>query len=61
MHAHVRSSVPSGRVGAARESMFRSNEQFREAVSQREAQDVKELEGKLGRRQELQLLPKRPH
>jgi hypothetical protein len=41
--------------------MFRSNEQFREAVSQREAQDVKELEGKLGRRQELQLLPKRPH
>lgn len=43
-------SVPSGRVGAQREAVFRSNDQFREAVAQREMQDITELEGKLQRK-----------
>jgi hypothetical protein len=37
-------------VGAAREAVFRSNDQFREAVVQREMQDITELEGKLQRK-----------
>jgi hypothetical protein len=37
-------------VGAACESTFRSNEQFREAVMAREVVDVQELEGKLQRK-----------
>lgn len=42
-------SVPSGRVGAGRDSVYRSNDQFREAVALREAQDVAALEEKLDR------------
>eukprot|EP00250_Pteridium_aquilinum_P033868 c6523_g1_i1 orf=228-3032(+) len=42
-------SVPSGRIGAGRDSVYRSNDQFREAVAMREAQDVTELEEKLDR------------
>eukprot|EP00249_Psilotum_nudum_P012773 c23975_g1_i1 orf=519-3485(+) len=43
-------SVPSGRVGDSKDSLYRSNEEFREAVALRESQDVAELEGKFGRR-----------
>ena len=43
-------SVPSGRVGSGKDSVFRSNEDFRAAVMEREAQDVAEVEAKLGRR-----------
>lgn len=42
-------SVPSGRVGTNRDAVYRSNDQFKEAVSLREAQDVAALEEKLGR------------
>lgn len=42
-------SVPSGRVGSSRDSVYRSNDQFREAVALREAQDVTYLEEKLSR------------
>ena len=45
-------SVPSGRVGNSRDAIFRSNEHFREAVAEREALDVAELEARLGRRLE---------
>lgn len=38
------SSVPSGRVGNSKDAIFRSNEHFREAVAEREAVDVAELE-----------------
>lgn len=43
-------SVPSGRVGLGREATFRTNDQFREAVQNREIQDVQELESKLQRK-----------
>lgn len=43
-------SVPSGRVGGSRDATFRSNEHFRQAVAEREALDVAELEARLGRR-----------
>jgi hypothetical protein len=43
-------SVPSGRVGNSKDAIFRSNEHFREAVAEREAVDVAELEARLGRR-----------
>lgn len=43
-------SVPSGRVGLAREATFRSNDQFREAVMAQEMQDIQELETKLQRK-----------
>lgn len=33
-------SVPSGRVGNAKDAIFRSNEHFREAVGERESMDV---------------------
>ena len=46
------SSVPSGRVGNNRDAIFRSNEHFREAVAEREALDVAELEARMGRRLE---------
>jgi hypothetical protein len=46
----ARSSVPSGRVGAAREAAFRSNDHFRDALAEREAADVSDLEGKMGRK-----------
>eukprot|EP01018_Ginkgo_biloba_P019163 Gb_04150 [translate_table: standard] len=42
-------SVPSGRVGMNRDSVYRLNDQFKEAVALREAQDVATLEEKLGR------------
>jgi hypothetical protein len=42
--------VPSGRVGSARDAVFRSNDHFREALAEREARDVAELEAKLGRK-----------
>ena len=45
-------SVPSGRVGLSRDSMFRSNDHFREAVVQREQADIVELERRLDRRLE---------
>lgn len=45
-------SVPSGRVGNSRDAIFRSNEHFREAVAEREALDVAELEARMGRRLE---------
>jgi hypothetical protein len=37
-------------VGLARESTFRSNDQFREAVMSREMQDIQELESKMQRK-----------
>jgi hypothetical protein len=37
-------------VGLTRESTFRSNDQFREAVASREMQDIQELETKLQRK-----------
>jgi hypothetical protein len=37
-------------VGLARESTFRSNEQFREAVMGREMTDIQQLEAKLQRK-----------
>nr|BAH23784.1 dynamin-related protein 5B-3 [Physcomitrium patens]BAH23785.1 dynamin-related protein 5B-3 [Physcomitrium patens] len=42
-------SVPSGRVGASRDCVYRSNEHFREAVASQEAKDTAVLEEKLGR------------
>lgn len=42
--------MPSGRVGPARESVFHSNEHFREALAEREAADVAELQSKMGRK-----------
>lgn len=47
---HPCRSVPSGRVGNAKDAVFRSNDVFRQAVALREAQDVTELEHRLGRR-----------
>ena len=45
-------SVPSGRVGNAKDAIFRSNEHFRQAVSEREDCDVGELEHRLDRKLE---------
>uniref|UniRef100_A0A0D3HS18 Dynamin-type G domain-containing protein n=1 Tax=Oryza barthii TaxID=65489 RepID=A0A0D3HS18_9ORYZ len=42
-------SVPSGRVGSCHEAVFRSNEEFKKAISLRELEDVASLEDKLGR------------
>ncbi|XXG87115.1 hypothetical protein AAC387_Pa11g1881 [Persea americana] len=42
-------SVPSGRVGCGHESVYRSNDEFKQAVSLRELEDVASLEEKLGR------------
>ena len=50
--APARRSVPSGRVGNAKDAVFRSNEHFRGAVGEREAADVAELEHRLDRRLE---------
>ncbi len=44
--------MPSGRVGNAKDAIFRSNEHFRGAVGEREAADVAELEHRLDRRLE---------
>jgi hypothetical protein len=37
-------------VGAVRDAVFRSNDHFREALADREAHDVSDLEHKLGRK-----------
>ncbi|XP_076960268.1 dynamin-like protein ARC5 [Bidens hawaiensis] len=42
-------SVPSGRVGSGQESVYRSNDEFKQAISLREMEDVTSLEEKLGR------------
>ncbi|XP_010030071.2 dynamin-like protein ARC5 isoform X1 [Eucalyptus grandis] len=42
-------SVPSGRVGPGHESVYRSNDEFKKAISLRETEDVVSLEEKLGR------------
>ncbi|KAF8014023.1 hypothetical protein BT93_I1784 [Corymbia citriodora subsp. variegata] len=42
-------SVPSGRVGPGHESVYRSNDGFKKAISLRETEDVVSLEEKLGR------------
>ncbi|XP_008781610.2 dynamin-like protein ARC5 [Phoenix dactylifera] len=42
-------SVPSGRVGPGHEAVYRSNEEFKKAISLRELEDVASLEEKLGR------------
>ncbi|CAN6339849.1 unnamed protein product [Urochloa humidicola] len=42
-------SVPSGRVGSFREAVFRSNEEFKKAISSRESEDIVSIEDKLGR------------
>ncbi|KAK2986927.1 hypothetical protein RJ640_009070 [Escallonia rubra] len=42
-------SVPSGRVGSGQESVYRSNDEFKQAISLREMEDVASLEDKLGR------------
>ena len=44
------SSVPSGRVGLSRDSLYRSNDHYREAVLKREQEDIIELERRLDRR-----------
>eukprot|EP00775_Hariotina_reticulata_P003076 gene3076-3355_t len=49
-------SVPSGRVGAAREATFRTNDQYRDAVAQREMTDIQELQSKLQRKLDKQEL-----
>ncbi|KAK9167306.1 hypothetical protein Scep_002497 [Stephania cephalantha] len=42
-------SVPSGRVGSGHESVYRSNDEFKQALSSREMEDITSLEEKLGR------------
>lgn len=42
-------SVPSGRVGSGHESVYRSNDEFKQAISLREIEDIIVLEEKLGR------------
>ncbi|KAJ9687199.1 hypothetical protein PVL29_015880 [Vitis rotundifolia] len=42
-------SVPSGRVGSGPESIYRSNDEFKQAISLREMEDIASLEEKLGR------------
>ncbi|KAK6156875.1 hypothetical protein DH2020_011123 [Rehmannia glutinosa] len=42
-------SVPSGRVGSEHESVYRSNDEFKQAISLREMEDRTALEEKLGR------------
>ncbi|XP_057538732.1 dynamin-like protein ARC5 [Amaranthus tricolor] len=42
-------SVPSGRVGSSPDSVYRSNDEFKKAISLREAEDISSLEEKLGR------------
>ena len=43
-------------MGSAKDAVFRSNEHFREAVSERERADVQELEHRLDRRARLTLI-----
>ncbi|KAL0335154.1 UNVERIFIED_CONTAM: Dynamin-like protein ARC5 [Sesamum radiatum] len=42
-------SVPSGRVGSGHESVYKSNDEFKQAISLREMEDISALEEKLGR------------
>ncbi|XP_010269087.1 PREDICTED: dynamin-like protein ARC5 isoform X1 [Nelumbo nucifera] len=42
-------SVPSGRVGSGHESVYGSNDEFKQAISLREMEDIAYLEEKLGR------------
>lgn len=42
-------SVPSGRVGDGEDSVYKSNDAFKQAISSREMEDVAILEEKLGR------------
>ncbi|XP_075674435.1 dynamin-like protein ARC5 [Castanea sativa] len=42
-------SVPSGRVGSEHDSVFRTNDEFKQAISLREVEDIASLEEKLGR------------
>ena len=42
-------SVPSGRVGNAKDAIFRSNDHFRQALAEREDCDVAELQHRLDR------------
>ncbi|KAF8658125.1 hypothetical protein HU200_059591 [Digitaria exilis] len=42
-------SIPSGRVGSCHEAVFRSNEEFKKAISSRELEDIASIEDKLGR------------
>ncbi|XP_050209846.1 dynamin-like protein ARC5 isoform X1 [Mercurialis annua] len=42
-------SVPSGRVGTGHDSVYRSNDEFKQAISLREMEDITSLEEKLGR------------
>lgn len=42
-------SVPSGRVGSGHDTVYRTNDEFKQAISLREVDDVASLEEKLGR------------
>ncbi|XP_073139661.1 dynamin-like protein ARC5 isoform X2 [Henckelia pumila] len=42
-------SVPSGRVGSGHESVYRSNDEFKQTISLREIEDIIASEEKLGR------------
>ncbi|XP_030929320.1 dynamin-like protein ARC5 [Quercus lobata] len=42
-------SVPSGRVGSEHDSVYRTNDEFKQAISLREVEDVTSLQEKLGR------------
>ncbi|XP_010507946.1 PREDICTED: dynamin-like protein ARC5 isoform X2 [Camelina sativa] len=42
-------SVPSGRVGYGQDSVYSSNDEFKQSVSLREMEDISSLEKKLGR------------
>ncbi|MQL82058.1 hypothetical protein Taro_014534 [Colocasia esculenta] len=42
-------SVPSGRVGSGRDSVYKTNEEFKKAISLREVEDIASLEEKIGR------------
>uniref|UniRef100_A0A6N2L9Y3 Dynamin-type G domain-containing protein n=1 Tax=Salix viminalis TaxID=40686 RepID=A0A6N2L9Y3_SALVM len=42
-------SVPSGRVGSGHDSVYSSNDDFKQAISLREVEDISSLEEKLGR------------
>ncbi|XP_021280384.1 dynamin-like protein ARC5 [Herrania umbratica] len=43
-------SVPSGRVGSGHDSVYRSNDEFKQAIASREMEDIASLEEKLGRK-----------
>ena len=49
-HIALLRSVPSGRIGPSKDDVYRNNDEFRDAVAAREAQDISEVEAKMGRR-----------